>query len=182
MSAVFVVELHGHHGTTVFPLQALHLGENLTVEPFGVCQEDGIFGPHLTAFGEQPVGDAATACLTMAERSYAQYDGQLLLTANLEKLAQTALTTPVEHGFRLLNMIPEHITGDNRYPAILHFPYLISPFGLRYARIMHLTHHGTDSLPIDYQAVLIPSHFRNLCSHSHAQPQQPTHHDSKLSH
>ena len=133
MSAVFVVELHRHHGAAVFPLQALHLCKNLAIESFGVGQEYWIFGPHLAALREQPIWDTATTCLTMAERSYAQYDGQLLLFTNLQELTQVALTTPVEHALRLLDMIPEHITGDNRYPAILHLPHFLSPFGLRNA-------------------------------------------------
>ena len=86
-TAVFVVELGRDDGTAVFPLQALHLGEDLAIEAGGVSKEGAVLRTHLAAFGKEPVGQTAVAHFAVAPRTHAQHDGQSLGLADLKETA-----------------------------------------------------------------------------------------------
>ena len=160
-AAIFVVKLAGHHGAAVFPLQSLHLRKYLAIEAFYVSQKDWILRPHLAALGEQPVRDAATTRLTMTERSYAQHHRQALRLTHLKECPEVALSAPVEDTLRFLYMVPEHVAGNDGDTAFFHLPHFPTPLVGRDARIVHFTHHRTDTPSVDHQTILIP------CNHWH---------------
>ena len=92
----------------------------------------------------------------MAERPNTKNHGQLLGLAHLQELPQVALAAPVENALCFLDMIPEHVAGDDRHPTLLHLPHFISPFGSRNTGVVHLAHYRTDTVPVDHQAILVP--------------------------
>ena len=85
-ASVLIIELGRYHRAAVFPLQALHLGEDLTVEPLHIRQEHRVLGARLAALGENPVGYAAVARLAVTEGADAQHHWQPLGTARLDEL------------------------------------------------------------------------------------------------
>ena len=165
MSTVFVVELASHQRAAVFPLQALHLGEYLTIETLDERQKDRIFGTSPASFLKHPIGNAAIARLSMAERTYAKHYRQSFGLAHLNETTKIALSAPVKNTFIFLDMIPEHVSGDDGHASLLHFPHLVSPFIGRDTRIMNLAHHRAHSLAINQQTLLIPTHFGDIGHH-----------------
>ena len=67
----------------------------------------------------------------MAERSQTENYRHLFLLANLEESTKIALSTPIEHTFYFLHMVPEHIGGNHGNATLLHFPHFLSPLILR---------------------------------------------------
>ena len=157
-TTVLVVELGSHHGTAIFPLQALYLGEDLAVEFLGKTEEDTVLFAQLAALLEHPVGDTAVAHLAVTERTQAKHHRHLFLFAYLQESAQVTLTVPTEDTLLLFDMVPEDIGGNDGHPTLLHLPDLCLPLVLRQSRIVYLTHHGAYPAPVDDQTILVPRH------------------------
>ena len=98
----------------------------------------------------------------MAERTDAQHHGHLLGLAHLKELAQRALTVPAEHALLFLDMVPEHVGGDDGHTALLHFAHLLPPFVLRKARIVNFAHDGADAPTINDETRGIPRHTGHI--------------------
>ena len=161
-AAIFVVELSCNDGAAIFPLQSLHLRENLPIELLYISQEGLVLGTQLAALRKNPVRNTAIAHLTMTERPDAQHDGHLFLTAHLEEAAQIALSVPAEDGLLLLDMVPKHVGGNHRDAAFLDLAHLLLPFVGRNARVVDLTHDGAYSPSVNHQAITVPRHDRHL--------------------
>ena len=162
VAAVLIVKLHGDDGASIFPLQALCLGKDLTVEDGGIVEEEGVFAAGLAALGEDPVGDAAIAHLAVAEGPYTQYHGHMGIAAHLKEATQVALSVPTEHALGLFDMIPEDVAGKERHPTLAHLLHLALPLLGRDTRIVHLAHHGYHAAAIDDETVTVPLHGGHL--------------------
>ena len=105
----------------------------------------------------------------MAERAQSENHRHLFLLTYLKKTTKIALSTPVEHTFYFLHMVPEHIGSNHGNATLLHLSHFLSPLILRDSGIMHLAHHRHHSLAIENKAMLIPSDglLRNLRLGSH---------------
>ena len=127
-ATILVVKLCSDYRTAVFPLQALRLCEYLSVELIHVVHEYLVLLAHLTPLCEHPVGNAAIAHLTVAERAKAQYHRHILLLAHLYKAAQVSLSAPVEDALLLFYVVPENVGGDDGHAAFLYLAHLVCPF------------------------------------------------------
>ena len=171
LAAVFIVELAGNNRTTVFPLQSLHLGEDLPVELLDKGQEARVLTATLDAFCEEPVGYAAIAHLAVAERTQTKDDRHLLLLADFQEVSKVAPSTPVPLVFQFLHMVPKSIGGNHRHAAGLHVLYCRFPLILRQTRIVYLTHDRHHTSPVDQEALGVPGNLR-LCPRLWMQGQQ----------
>ena len=168
-ATIFIIKLCRNHRTAILPLQSLYLRKNLAIQQGGIFQKDVILLSHPAALGKHPVGYAAIAHLAMAERSQAENHRHLFLFTNLKEAPKIALSTPVEHAFHFLHMVPEHIGSNHGNATLLHLPHFLSPLILRDTGIVYLSHHRHHSLSIEDEAMLIPSDglLRNLRLGSH---------------
>ncbi len=69
MSTILVIKLGSHHRTTIFPLKALKLSEDLTIQTLHKTEEHRILVPRLTTLRKHPVRDASVSYLSMTERA-----------------------------------------------------------------------------------------------------------------
>ena len=109
----------------------------------------------------------------MTEWPHSQHYGQLGYLTHLKELSQTTLPTPIEHALGLLDMVPEHIAGDDGHATLFHLPHFPTPLVGRDARIVHFTHHRTDTPSVDHQTILIPCNHRHLCHCYQRQDNKP---------
>ena len=82
-ASIFVVELGSDNGTTVLPLQTLHLRKNLAIEFLSESKKHAVCLAKPAAFGKQPVRNTTITHLAMTERAQTQYDRHLFLFADL---------------------------------------------------------------------------------------------------
>ena len=157
-AAVFVVELARHERSSVLPLQSDDLGVDLAVQFLGITEEHGFAGAQFAALAEHPVGDAAVAYLAVTEGADSEHYGQSLGLADFEEAAQVALSVPPEDAFLLLDVVPEHIGGDNGHTALLHFTHLALPFVGGDAAVLDFAHHGNHAVAVDDEALAVPRH------------------------
>ena len=112
----------------------------------------------------------------MTERTDAQYNRHLLVLANLKEGTQVALPVPAEHAFLLLDVVPEHIRGNDGHATIFHLPDFLPPFALWHSRIVYLAHHRTNALPVYHKAIGIPCYrfpeVGSPCSSKHRHEQR----------
>ena len=170
-AAVLVVELGGDDRTTVLPLQALHLGEDLAIELSDIVEKHIVLLAQPAALGEHPVGDAAIAHLAMTERPEAEHHGHALVAAYLEEAAQVALSVPPVDALLLLDVVPEDVGGDDRHTSLAHLAHLGRPFGGRHTAVVYLAHDRTDAVAVDEQTMTVPgdrlAEVGRLGSHAH---------------
>ena len=160
VAAPFIVELSSDDGSSVFPLQALHLREYLAVESLDVSEKHLVHRARLAAREHDPVGYAAAAYLAVAVGADAQHDGHPLRLASLQEAAQVPLSAPVILPLNLLDVVPEDIAGQHGDAALLHLLQGPLPFLGRYARIVDFSHGRHDSPSVYDKALLVPSHLR----------------------
>ena len=124
---VLIIKLTGDDRAAIFPLQSLHLGENLPVEQLGIVHEGGVLFTHLASLAEHPVGDATIAHLTVTEGTQAQDDWHIFLLTDFEETSQITLAAPVEDAFLFLNVVPEDIGGEDGHASFFHLSYFVLP-------------------------------------------------------
>ena len=67
-TTIFIIKLSSNHWPTIFPLESLQLGEDLTIQSLHKAEEHRILVPRLTALRKHPVWDSTVSHFSMTER------------------------------------------------------------------------------------------------------------------
>ena len=154
-SSAFVLNLHAHDGTAIFPLQALHLLEDVAVEIACGSQETCCRGAQFILLRialclvSQPYGEPSLIDLAMTERSDAQHHRHLLLLTDFNEASQVLVAFPIPMPLFLLMVNPEDISGKDGDATCPHLLNLTSPFPFGHTGIVNLAHHGQHMLSVD---------------------------------
>ncbi len=166
-ATVFVVKLQPQHRPVIFPLQAFHLQECLTIELPDHSHKTGVLGTEFHAALHHPVRKASATRLAVTERPYAQQHRHPLAFAGQKEIPQRTLPAPVIDSLLLLYVIPEKIGSEDVHPSISHFPDFPVPFVRRDARIVALSHDGKHPLAVHEERKRIIADFAAELLHVH---------------
>ena len=145
----FVLQLAAYYRASVLVPQAVQLPGYLPVQPVDIFQVQGIVGAYVQGFGENPVGNASVAYLSVAEGTYAHDYGHVMLRAELHETAQIPVAAPVELTFVLLVNGPENIGRDHGDASSLDLENLVLPLLRGVAAEMELPEHGNHGPAVD---------------------------------
>src|SRR5580692_11067282 len=151
---IFIFDLNANDRAAILPEQAVNLLSDFGIKAANRGQVNRIVFTR-ERFLEHPIRKAAVPCLAVIPRPNANPDIEAILAAELNKMAQVALSGPVEFSLGLLVVNPENVRRDDLDSSgfdLLNFDF---PIRGRVTRVVELSHYWKPGFSISCEEAVV---------------------------